>query len=244
MASSELEFFVAEWCAWPEALAEQLAFISCVPFLFWERNPDCIAEVLLGGQEVKRVTLEGAVGHRSFRVWKYASFLVICKEENPSTLVLTASLEVVANDVVCSFCRLSGEALDAVVFPSERFISSDRTLHMDDVTLAAYRLAFFENLVESVYQEVHVLLNGFQAVVPDGVVVWPPPGRSLELSAGTLGDALSALQQLSAFHLQTLDVCREPGFLRRFWPEIRRAAPSERLELWQHWEDSSFGSKG
>ena len=88
-------------------------------------------------------------------------------------------------------------------------------------------------MIESVYQDVKVLLDGFHTVVPDGVLLYREDwGASAEMLADAFVPWLQHLQQLSVEQLHELEQQECPGFLGLQLEILCALPPEERIEHW------------
>eukprot|EP00435_Cladocopium_sp_Y103_P037180 s3539_g9.t2 len=81
-------------------------------------------------------------------------------------------------------------------------------------------------------KEVKVLLEGFQTVVPDGVVLCQAWGISAGVAAEPLDATLRRLQQLPARQLRRLDLHTLPEFLQRNLNFLRSLPTELRIHQW------------
>eukprot|EP00435_Cladocopium_sp_Y103_P029295 s2226_g7.t1 len=164
MPFPEQEYFLADWECWPQSPPEAEALLKQIPLVFWRRDELFGALVEAFGEEVGRVTVHWRTGPRVYCVWKLGQQAVIFKEDSPPTVAVVVQLAVDGSNIRCSFGLMSGEPLAEATFHEDV-----RPFLMGHVSMVAYRAASDANLIESLYQEVKVLLEGFQTVVPDGI---------------------------------------------------------------------------
>ena len=227
MPSSEQEFFIADWERWPRSAADAEALLKEIPLVFWRK--DLFFGILVEncGAEVGRVTVQWRTGPRVYHVWKFRGQAVIFKEESPPTVIVVVQLAVEGSNIRCDFARMSGEPLAEATFNE-----AVRPLLMGHVSMVAYRAASDANLIESLYQEVQVLLEGFHRVVPDGVVLCQAWGNSAGEAAETLDASLHRLQRLSTRQLCRFDLHTLPEFLQRNLNFMRSLPTDLRTQQW------------
>lgn len=214
---------------WPQGASEKERFLRSIPLVFWERDVRVSELTPLFCQHIERITLRGPLGDLNDDIWRDArrGFLMVFREPEPPSLTLLAYLQAEGNVMTCEFKFLSGEP--AAEFTHE--VSEERPLIMGQLNLIAYRAAFDAGLLQSIFQDVTVLLAGFMFVVPEGVLLWHGPGRD----GKHLGLALEELQSLSYEELQRRDRRRLPEFVEAVRRSLQDKLPSERVLLWRQY---------
>ena len=226
MVSLEKEFCLFG-CEWPAQRAEQEEFLRSIPAVMWERNAGKAALLTIFGwhMETVELTLRPGRGSQKYQVWDCLDCNVLFRDP-PPTLIIKALLAENQQQVSLELALMSGEGLAAATFD----LRPDEPLIMGHITMIAYKGAIDAGLLESIYQEVHVLLGNSSCLVPDGVVLWvrssrgPPPVP--------LTESLARAQRLPAEALEALDTSYLPGFVGPALDQMKRLPPSARLLPW------------
>ena len=226
MSAPREEIFVFG-CDWPTQPAEQEEFLRGLPAVMWDQNPDKALFIRTFGFHLQTVELAArrGRGHRTYQVWNCLNFTAIFREA-PPTLIINASLEARGQVVSVELSLASGEALAGATFD----LKPGEPLIMGHVTMIAYKGATDARLLESIYQDVRVLLEGSASLVPDGVVLWERSRRGRPRRS--LAASLERVQRLAPEELAALDMSYLPGFVGPVLDELKQLVPSYRLLPW------------
>eukprot|EP00438_Fugacium_kawagutii_P002532 Skav207748 [mRNA] locus=scaffold181:39899:45862:- [translate_table: standard] len=210
---------------WPRHDEERKQIIMrALPMVAWQRHSGIVACLSVFGENIDTVTFSSEAGERTYHVWYDDDIGLAVVRPSRTTLVLQADITSEDNRVKCKFTLLSGECIAELSMT----VSRRKPLAMGHLTMVAARAIYERGLLESVYQEIRVLLPGFEHCVPDGVLLWEgqrgrPRGREAPRPAETLPAALERLQALTPAALRNLD--------RREVDALEAAARAETAEL-------------
>ena len=226
MSAMQLDFVVLRE-ALPSSTAAKEAFLRNLPLVAWDRNETVACEALSSGSFCERVVLDTHAGQqRTFDIWTFFGFTLVIKAETPPTIAVTATLTAEGQTPSCTFRLLSGQELAEATFA----LPPAHPLLMGHLSMVAYKAALDAGLIESLYQEVSVQLDGFDARVPDGVVLWTRRTGGQQVP---LEEALRRLQSHSLRRLQRLDRHTLPEFVGPNLAYLRQLPPALRAPVWQ-----------
>ena len=226
MSAMQLDFAVLK-DPLPSSTAGKEALLRNIPLVAWDRNKTVACEALSSGSFCERVVLDTRAGQqRTFDVWTCLGFTLVIKAEAPPTIAVAATLTAEGQTPSCTFRLLSGQELAEATFA----LPPAQPLLMGHLSMVAYTAALDAGLIESLYQEVRVLLDGFDAHVPEGVVLWT---RGAGTQQVPLEESLRRLQSHPLHRLQQLDRHTLPEFVGPNLAYLRQLPPALRAPVWQ-----------
>ena len=225
MAACLQQEFFGFGCTWPRQPEEQFKFLKGIPAVMWHRDPEKALYIRSVGKQVETVQMRTRRGVQTYQVWKCLNFGIIFREP-PPTLVINANLRTMGQEVSVDLSLVSGRELAEATFN----LQPGDPLIMGHLTMVAYLAAIDAGLFESIYQDIHVLLEGAPQLIPDGVVLWE---RSRQGPAPLpLASSLEGIRMLSRGQLAALDTTYLPGFVGPFLERLKQLGPSSRLAPW------------
>ena len=227
MPTSAQEFVILD-IAWPQAQEDKFACLRGLHVALWCRHPGIAAVAEAFGTLTDRIVLDTAAGRRAYEIWLCGQTLLIFKEQQPPTLIIVATPAAAEGQVTSAFRLLSGRPLAEAAYELE----PAEPLLMGHLTLAGYRAASEAGLVESVYQDVKVLIDGFQDLIPDGVALWGAFARLHAAPEDALAASLAWLRRRSPRELQALNNNLLPDFLEPNLHLLQLLPVSARRSFW------------
>eukprot|EP00435_Cladocopium_sp_Y103_P011567 s1203_g3.t1 len=204
---------------------DKLEFLWGIPAVMWHRDPEKALYIRSVGQQVETVEITTSRGIRIYQIWKCLNFGIIFRE-TPPTLLINASLQTKEQEVSVDLSLVSGRQLAEATFDLE----PGEPLVMGHLTLVAYMGALSAGLFESIYQEIHVLVDGGPQLIPDGVILWE---RSSNGPAPMpLATALEKILTLTPGQLAARDTTCLPLFVGPLLERLKRLPPNSRVRPW------------
>ena len=225
MSAVQPEFAVLR-IALPSSRAAKVLLLRSIPLVAWDRDEEVASEALSSGSFLERVVVDTRAGPRTFDVWSSHGFMLVFKAEAPPPIVVAATLTAEGQTASCAFRLLSGTELAEATFA----LAPADPLLMGHLTMVAYKAVLDAGLVESLYQDVSVQLDGFGLHVPDGVALWT---RGAGTRQASLEVSLRRLQRHSLRSLRQLDRHTLPEFVGPNLAYLRQLPPAFRAPLWQ-----------
>ena len=224
MAAPLPEFAVIEG-ALPANRAEKEAWVQNIPLFLWDRNAEKSALVIFFGNFRESLCVTTRTSQRTYEIWESFGCTVIFRTEPLPTVVVLARLSAEGQEVTCGFSLISGRPLADATFA----LRPADPLLMGHLTMVAYRAALDARLVGSLYQDVCVLVDGFNQQIPDGVALWQ---RGQGAQQEPLERSLHRLQTYTCEALMQLDTHRLPEFVGPNLAYLQQLPPASRFPAW------------
>ena len=199
---------VAERLAWPSAAGDQTALLLGIsPAEWWGISASKVELVFeLGYRPLRDYDLETRFGHRCFTVWTAPTpfgadrALIIRepKEINAAPLVASCLLVASGGNLEASFHLLSGRLFGKQAFDTNADVEED--VIFAELEEAAREEALKQELLESHFQRMRLVLHGFDSALPGPVPVW----QGGPVTPQALQEQLAHLQALTPSELDAL----------------------------------------